>query len=487
MDRLYDKLMEYSENGDYPMHMPGHKRNLELCGEMNPYGIDITEIDGFDNLHQPEGILLSLSERISRLYSAANSYPLVNGSTSGILTGISAAVNRGDQVLIARNSHKSVYHGVILKDLNPVYCYPQYIEGFGIYGGILPENIEDALIIHPNIKLVVITSPTYEGIVSDIRKIAEITHRYGAYLLVDEAHGAHFGFHKGFPQSAVSLGADLVIQSLHKTLPSLTQTAVLHSNTRELDFRIRKHLAIYQSSSPSYLLMTGIDQCVRLLEERSEELFESYHRRLEKFYQEMNQLKHLRLLRPDQAGKYGIYDMDRSKLTISVRGTGMTGHELHELLHKQYHVMLEMEAMDYVLAMTSIADTEEGFNRLTNALLSIDQGFKESNFAPDSGQQLLQPVPEKAGTNRRYQITPPRIGRLPGEAWDEPVKLTALEESEGLISSAFLSLFPPGAPVLVPGEILSAELIDYILMAKKLGITVTGLIGEDKDRIEVIA
>lgn len=487
MDRLYNKLIEYGENGDYPMHMPGHKRNKELCGEMNPYAIDITEIDGFDNLHQPEGILLSLSERISRLFKAVHSYPLVNGSTAGILAGISAAVNQRDQVLIARNCHKSVYHGVILKDLNPVYCYPQYNEDYGIYGGFLPENIEEALITNPNIKLVVITSPTYEGIVSDIKKIAEVTHKHGAYLMVDEAHGAHFGFHKEFPQSAVSLGADLVIQSLHKTLPALTQTAVLHSNCRELDLRIRKYLAIYQSSSPSYVLMAGIDQCVRLLEEKSEELFESYNKRLEQFYQEMKRLRKLRLLRPDLAGQLGIHDFDRSKLTISVRGTGISGHELHERLHKQYHIMLEMEAMDYVLAMTSIGDTEEGFARLSNALLSIDQELEEKTPAEVSDRRTIPPDIGKSDLGTIYRIAPPAIELLPGEAFHKPVKIMVLEDSKGLISAAFLSLFPPGTPVLAPGEKISAELIDYIIMAKRLGITVTGLIGEEKDRIEVIA
>ncbi len=487
MDRLYDKLMEYSKNGDYPMHMPGHKRNTKLCSMMNPYAIDITEIDGFDNLHQPEGVLLSLSQRISHLFKAEYSYPLVNGSTAGILAGISAALNRGDQILIARNSHKSVYHGVILMDLNPVYCYPQFIEDFGIYGGILPENIEEALISNPKIKLVVITSPTYEGIVSDIKKIAEVTHRHGAYLLVDEAHGAHFGFHESFPQSAVSLGADLVIQSLHKTLPAFTQTAVLHSNIRELDSRIRKYLAIYQSSSPSYLLMAGMDQCVRLLEERSEELFEEYHRRLEQFYQEMNQLQYLRLLRPDVSWQHGIHDFDRSKLTISVRRTGMTGHELHEQLHKQYHLMLEMEAMDYVLAMTSIGDTKEGFARLSSALLSIDRELAKKYTVSASNRQQNQTDTISGVTNAILGFAPPTISLLPGEAWNKPVKIMALENSSGHVSAVFLSLFPPGAPVLAPGEMISAELIDYILLAKRSGITVTGLTGDNKDRIEIIA
>ncbi len=461
------------------MHMPGHKRNTELCRPMNPYSIDITEIKGFDNLHQPEEILLTLSERISRLYGARSSYPLVNGSTAGILAGISAAVHPGDKVLIARNCHKSVYHGVILRGLKPVYCYPQNIEEFALYGGILPENIEEALITHPDIKLVVITSPTYEGVVSDISEIAGIAHKYGAYLLVDEAHGAHFGFHQGFPQSAVRLGADLIIQSLHKTLPSLTQTAVLHCNAEELNTRIRKYLAIYQSSSPSYVLMAGIDQCIQLLEERAEDLFELYYNRLMKLYQEMGELSQLHLLGKDRIGQNGVYDLDPSKLAISVRGTGMNGHDLHQLLQQDYHIMLEMDAVDYVLAMTSIGDTEEGFGRMKEALRSIDQGI-ENRMAADAGRKIESGYAQ-------YRITPPRIERWPGEAWEEPVKSIEFEGSAGEVAAAFVSLFPPGAPLLVPGEVISQELIYHIQQAKRQGITVTGLTGEMMDKIEVIA
>ncbi|MDF2485430.1 MAG: Orn/Lys/Arg decarboxylase major region [Herbinix sp.] len=475
------------------MHMPGHKRNTELCEMGNPYAIDITEIEGFDNLHQPEGLLLSLGRRLSRMYGALSSYPLVNGSTAGILAGISATVRRGDKVLIARNCHKAVYHGVILLGLIPVYCYPQIVEGITPFGGILPENIEEALITHPDIKLVIITSPTYEGVVSDIKAIADITHKYGAYLLVDEAHGAHFGFHKGFPQSAVKLGADLVIQSLHKTLPAFTQSAVLHLNAEELIPRIRKYLAVYQSSSPSYLLLSGIDQCIHLLEEKADSLFEVYHSRLEQFYQEMAKLKKLSLLKRDRIGKYGVYELDPSKITISVQGTGLTGHDLHQLLHNKYQIMPEMEAPDYVLGMTSICDTKEGFERLTEALLAIDDSIEDLRVR---GYSVPEEVDHREGlkledydtTDRRVVpiMSPPEIKLLPSDAWNMPSIELDLRKSAGQISAAFLSLFPPGAPILIPGEVISEELIEYVLTVKRLGVTVTGLTGETMDRIEVV-
>jgi arginine/lysine/ornithine decarboxylase len=474
VDRLYNKLKSYSEEDYYPMHMPGHKRNTELMQMGNPYAIDITEIEGFDNLHQAEGILKQLAMRISRLYKAKKSFPLINGSTAGILAGISAATSKGDKVLLARNSHKSVYHATILRSLKPFYCYPQQREEMRVNGGILAENIEDALITNKDIKLVVVTSPTYEGVVSDIRAIAEVVHRHKALLLVDEAHGAHFGFHEKFPQSAICLGADLVIQSFHKTLPAFTQTAVLHSNRMELNHKIEQYLAIYQSSSPSYLLMAGIDRLVNLLEENAKELFIDYDKKLEEFKHRLEPLKHLTLIDRRIIGQDGIYDLDPSKITISVQNTQLTGHQLQELLREKYHIVMEMEASDYVLGMTSICDTNEGFERLAKALLAIDQeeasvhGKRESNV-----QQEKRPI---------HAIQ----AMSPSEAWEQETEQITLPRSIGRISATFVSLFPPGSPLIVPGELIEEGILEYIRNMKQVGITVTGLAGEQKDEIEVV-
>jgi arginine/lysine/ornithine decarboxylase len=452
----------------------------------NPYAIDITEIPGFDNLHQPEGVLLSLSQRISQLYGSGKAYPLVNGSTAGILAGISAAVNRGDKILLVRNAHKSVYHAVILMGLVPVYCYPQKVEGTTLYGGILPEKIEEALITDEEIRLVVITSPTYEGVVSDIRAISEIVHRHGALLLVDEAHGAHFGFHEGFPESSVTLGADLVIQSLHKTLPALTQSAVLHSNNNCLNDKIEKYLAIYESSSPSYLLLAGMENCVQILEEKTKELFDAYDKKLNRFYQSMMQLKRLRLMTQEVVGRHGIYALDRSKLIIYDLEKKVTGHQLQELLYKNYHIVMEMEAPEYVLGMTSICDTAEGFDRLERALLEIDRELDSACGAVETYK--MYPVKEKMskiGTELPSSYIPVQA-MLPAMAWDVPTELIEFSESAGRISANFLCLFPPGSPILVPGEVIDSRLIQYIEQVKQEGISVTGLTGENKDRINVV-
>ena len=471
MERLYDKLVRYSKQDYYPMHMPGHKRNSELLSMVNPYEIDITEIEGFDNLHHQEHILKNLSERIAKLFGAEKSYPLVNGSTSGILAGISAFTQRGDEILISRNSHKSVYHAVILNDLRPYYIAPKVIPGIPIQGGILPEEVEEMLVKHPDITLVVITSPTYEGIVSDIEKIAQVVHENDAILLVDEAHGAHFGFHESFPQSALKKGADIVIQSIHKTLPSFTQTAVLHSSNFAKSYQIEKYLEMYQSSSPSYLLLAGIDQCISFLEEKASSLFVDYYKNLNLFYKSIENLKNIKLLQRDIIGNNGIFDLDRSKLTILLRGITLTGHQLNKILREDYHIIMEMEAKDYILGMTSICDSSHGFERLGNALINLDKGLKK--------------VAENQIENMIDQYQPEQI-LLPTVALEQRTEFVKFNESCGRVSCTFVSLFPPGSPILVPGELITKQIICYIIQAKEYGLSITGITGKNKDMIEVI-
>jgi arginine decarboxylase len=492
LDRLYDKLVLYCNKDYYPMHMPGHKRNTGLLPMGNPYGIDITEIYGFDNLHQPEGILKALCERISIMYHAQKSYALVNGSTVGILTAISASLNRGDKILVARNCHKSVYNAIIQMELRPYYIYPEQAVDIPINCGISAKKTEEMLINIPDIKLVVITSPTYEGVVSDISAIAATVHRHGAVLLVDEAHGAHLGFNKYFPESAVTLGADLVVQSLHKTLPSFTQTAVLHCNLPELNHKIEHYLNIYQSSSPSYILMAGIDRCISLLEDQGTSLFKSFHENLINFYKSMQELTYLRI--PDRhiAGRFSIFDLDPSKITISVKNTPFSGHQMNEILRMQYHIEMEMEANDYVLAITSICDTKEGFERLEKALHAIDRemnGYcykndcynkKEANYDCVKTTAVIKNETDKSNVIGPVQVI------TPFEAIERKTELLYLSRSNGRVCASLVGLYPPGSPLIVPGEMIEEDLIKYLDQAKREGLTVSGLYGENYDKIEVV-
>ncbi|MDR2899851.1 MAG: aminotransferase class V-fold PLP-dependent enzyme, partial [Clostridiales bacterium] len=273
---MFDEIINYTNKGIYPFHMPGHKRNTDfLSFGADPVSIDLTEVYGTDNLQNPEGIIKDMEEKASELFGADRTYAIVNGATGGILAAVLSCAKKNDTVLFARNCHMSAYSGLALCDYNIKYLYPQ-ISAFGFPGPIALSSVEKAFGCDPNIRVVFITSPTYEGFVSDIAAIAEIAHSHGALLIVDEAHGAHFNFSSIFPTPAIKSGADIVIQSLHKTLPALTQCALLHTNGSRVNHELlRAALNMVNSSSPSYVLMSSIDKCLDFLE-NSAGVFETY-------------------------------------------------------------------------------------------------------------------------------------------------------------------------------------------------------------------
>lgn len=479
--------------------MPGHKRNTKLIKRyglwdecLTPYDIDITEIDNFDNLHNPKGIIKEAERLAARLYGARESIYSVNGSTGAIIA-VLGLIDRGEAVLMARNCHKSVYHGVELYGLVPYYLEGE-TDSLGIYQSISPKEVEEALRTsafrrkdldkernaeNPNnsgIKLVVITSPTYEGVVSDIADIADICHRYGAFLLVDEAHGAHFGFDDYFPASAVSLGADFVVQSFHKTLPSYTQTAVLHicNGNEDVINKIRRQFNLLETSSPSYIFLAGMEGSLNLIKDHGRELFDDYKKRLISFREGVATLKNIRLYLPLNAFNY-----DYGKLVITA-GDNL-GAKLYRYLYDEHHLVMEMKSKDYVIAMTSIFDTDEGFYRLLKALTELDSD--ETFFTLDN----------KA--NFDYTLMDRRWGTLPERKYIpfEAVRLAdiygkykvSLEKSRGLTSADYVYFYPPGIPLLVPGEVIEENVIRHIKAARLAGIEVYG--GIDGNGIFVCA
>ena len=466
MTELYDRLHQYSDSDYYGFHMPGHKRNAERFGSGLPYGIDITEIEEFDDLHHPDGILKKAQEEASRVYGAGETRFLVNGSTAGILSAILGCTRKGDQVLVGRNCHKSVYHAIYMNELEPVYLYPGFRPDIQLNTEISVSAVKAALNEHSRVKAVILVSPTYDGVVSDIRGIAREVHKRGIPLIVDEAHGAHFGFHPYFPESALRQGADVVIHSLHKTLPALTQTALLHVEGDLADReRIFRYLDMLQSSSPSYVLMAGIDRCIHLLGEKREELFAPYVEGLEKLRQRLVHLEKISLAETEH--------YDRSKLVLSVAGADMTGRELYLRLLETYHLQLEMAAGSYALAMTSVGDTEEGFRRLGDALEEIDRSAGER---PAGAAGLAGALPKNETV-----LTSARMEELSGEK--ESVRKLPLEECAGHVSTEYAYLYPPGIPVIVPGERISRESVEMLLTSRSQGFSLEGMEEEGSIRV----
>jgi len=381
---LYEKIGKYCEDGFYPMHMPGHKRNAGFLPQGLSCRFDITEIPGFDDLRDPQGVLRDTADLAAKLYRCRDAFILINGSTVGILAAIGAHTERGDKILTVNNCHWSTPNAAELFGLDVVYINAVVDDISAVPCSVSPDDVADALIKHPDIKLVVITSPTYEGVISDIEGIAAIVHNAGAVLLIDSAHGAHLGFSPDFPENASTSGADIVVISLHKTLPALTQCSLLLACGERANIeRIRYLLNILQTSSPSYVLLASADHCLRLLETDGERLFGEYMKNLELFGQRISGLNNLSVIYHNSMPlPCGFFGFDPGKIVIGMSSCGagnkkaaVSGSLVADKLRKEYKIEVERVNENYIIAMTSICDTREGFIRLADALCDIDRNI----------------------------------------------------------------------------------------------------------------
>ena len=419
---LHDDLKKLNR---YPFHMPGHKRSDDfgIAGS----DIDITEIDGFDNLHCPNGSILEIEEKLSQLYESSYSFMHVNGSTVGILASIFAVTERGDKIIIARNCHKSVYNACFLRELDVVYIEPEFDCEDGYYTEINQETVDRAITENPDAKALVITSPTYEGNVSNI--ISDIP------LIIDAAHGAHFGF-GNFPKYP---NGDIVISSLHKTLPSLTQTAALNVFNKNYTDEIRKYLAIFETSSPSYILMNSVSKCVEFLL-NSEKAFAEYEKNLAEFYKtRLNNLQ------------FKIGD-DRGKIVVSTAHCDIRGTELADILRNEFAIECEMASLNYVILMTSVADKAEAYGMLANALKTVDERLTKRTAKPIKKLS----IPKNACKISDVKNTAP----------------VPLSEATGKICGEFVYAYPPDIPIIVPGEQISSAIIENICEMLESGINI---------------
>lgn len=399
--------------GTYPFHMPGHKRNKKF--NIDGSEIDITEIDGFDDLHNPTEIIKVLEKDIAELFGYKKSIISVNGATCCILASISAVCNKGDEIIIARNCHKSVYNACYINELDVHYIQPEFDEEFGMYTNITQKSLDDMLAEFPNSKAVVITSPTYEGVISKVNSPVP--------LIIDCAHGAHFGFADWLPERQ---NGDIIIQSLHKTLPSLTQTAVIHINNSKFEGDVKKYMDIFESSSPSYVLLNSIDICVDYLKNCKSD-FDIYKNRLDKFYDEIKKLKNITVFKND----------DLTRIVLSAKG--YTGIELSNHFRKN-GIEPEGATLNYVILISTIGDTDEGFERLLSALKNIENRKDTKRFI-----NRIE-IPEKFCKSSEVNNT----------------VITPLSECENKICASDIFAYPPGIPIITSGEIISREILDYI-------------------------
>ena len=455
-------LTEHADKHTVSFHMPGHKGSAiykkfgytEFLEKM--MDCDITEIIGADNLFQTEGILKAAQEEYAKLYGVKRAYMLVNGTSGGVIAAIMASVPKGGKLVMARNSHKAIYNALLLADIQPVYAYPEMIEEYGISGEITAEEITRCLDENPDASAVILPSPNYYGICSDIRKIAEIVHARGKILIVDQAHGAHLKFFSdcGFsdmPQSAEEQGADIAVNSIHKTLASFTQSAALTFNSDLLDhYTLEDKLQMIQSTSPSYILMGSLDINADIIKNHKEEVFTAWHDALAYFYAEAENISGLAVIRDAK--------LDFTKINLDMSAYGLSGAELEQMLMEK-GIYAELTTGNILMCMTGIGNTKADMEKLLEALREI-----AASHPLAEGKKQTPPAVLEA----RFELcaVPSKKERVP------------LSEGAGRICASSIIPYPPGIPFICPGERITEEVITYIAALREAGEKVIGVNAE---------
>ncbi|MDF2987895.1 MAG: Orn/Lys/Arg decarboxylase major region [Eubacterium sp.] len=492
---IYNYLRKYAEENINIFHMPGHKLGSGVPQELaqDLLQLDLTEVEGTDNLHYPEGIIQEAQELAARAFGADRTFFLVNGSTCGVQAAIMSVCARGQKLIVGRDAHKAVASGLILSGAEPVFVYPEFNEEFGISAEIKPEAIENALCANPDAAAVLITRPNYYGICSDIEKICSLVHSYGKILIVDEAHGAHFAFNDRLPQSALKHGADICIQSAHKTLPALTQGAYLHVKDERVNTdRLASTLSMLQTSSPSYIIMSYLDIARELMEEEGGTKLDKLIDTNARFREELEKTNVYKVLTGGSVGIKTIHDPTR--LVVNIRKLGMSGYEADRILRDKYRTQIEMADNENLVMITTVSDSRDNLERLLQALkeLSLAQSLDKEEAGRGAHPGILESHNLREILREKYKKTAEHqsagidmenrgvhsenlFARKPWEAYYAQKEQVSMEESCSRICADIITPYPPGIPLLYPGEIITASCIKYITDILDAGGKVNGI------------
>ena len=457
---VLNALINLMEEDHISFHFPGHKNKNTLIewGKYIPY-IDTTETEGMDNLLEPRGIIKESQELAAKAFGAKATYYAVNGSTGSNYIAMATIAKPGDKVLVQRNSHKSMYNGMILNRLNPIYLYPNYNEKYHVLTGLYPEDIEQAILENPDIKAVIITTPNYYGVCSDIEEIVRVVHKYDKILMVDEAHGAHMVFSDKAPISAIQAGADIVIHSTHKTLPSFTQTSMIHVGTDRIDLnKLRDRYTLFTTTSPSYLFTLSNEIAAAYMDGEGREKLSQNIELIDKVIKRLNQIDRVFVFTGDKDDPT-IHDKDNTKLLFRI--DGIKGSKVKRILREKYNIRLEMSDYYYGLALTTVMNDEDDFEKL---ILAVEDIAKKEPY-------------EELNKIMKMKIY---------DSYYAKKEVVNLKDSIGRISAASVIPYPPGIPLIVPGEEITQELYDHIMFIMENGLEIVGLMGYNKDQIVVI-
>ncbi len=475
---IIDGLKKYILEKNIRFHMPGHKgKDYFSMWADEVRKMDVTEVLGTDNLHDPKGIILESQRLAAKAFGAKKTLYSVNGTTGGIYGAISAVTKPGDRILIQRNCHRSVYNATIFNQLNCEYIHPVYNEKWNIVTGILADDVDRKIKEYPDIKAVVITNPSYYGICSNIKAIAEIVHKYDKILIVDEAHGSHFRFSENLPTTAIEAGADICIQSTHKTLPAFTQASMIHVGTDRVNVdRLKKMVSMYQTTSPSYLLLSSLDLARAYMESEGKNKLNQVIDYIRKSTSYLKGLDGVKVFDSDNINDKDIFDFDVMKLLIHV--DTLSGAKLESILRRKYNIQLEMSDYFYGLALCSVYDDIQDVNQFVQAIEDILKNSKKGKIEINNVNQNY------FGSISRY--IEPKIEVPLHDAFHREKEIINMHKSIGAISGGFVIPYPPGIPILCPGEVVTSEIIEYIDSLKSNNVHVLGLLNKHEKEIEVI-
>ncbi len=476
------------DSGVIPFHTPGHMQGKGMDRALRDFlgdnilAIDLTQIRGLDDLLQPEYAIQEAQELAAEAYGADHSFFLINGSTSGNQIMMMTALNPGEKIALPRNAHKSAMGGLIMSGAEPVWMKPEVDDGLHMDHTVTPATVLRTLEHDPSIKAIYIVSPTYYGVAADLEAIAAVTHDAGIPLLVDEAWGPHFHFHPALPIDAIAAGADMCINSTHKMLGSLSQTAMLHQKGDRIKLdRLKAVVKLFLSTSPNLVLVASLDVARRQMAMEGGALLSHTIELANDTRRRLNNIPGIYCFGEEQVGKPGVFDLDPTKITITVKSLGYTGYEAEEILRRRYNVQCELADLFNTLALFTIGTTQEAADRLVYGVKELSREDRPIDVFSPSG------VLERRLQTGTYNLPPiPPIRMNPREAFLAPTEFVRFKESAGRVCAEVITPYPPGIPVISPGEEITEGIIAYLDLEKKAGVRMQGPYDSELRQIRVV-
>ena len=484
----FDALEQYVETEVLTFHVPGHQQGRGMPKRFrdfiakNGLKADITQVLGMDDIHRPETVCKRAQELAAEAYGMDHSYFLINGSSSGNQSMVLAALRPEDVVLVPRNAHRSTTAAVILSGARPVFYEPPYDEDMHVDHAPTVEIVRAALDRHPETKAMLFTSPTYYGATADVHGLVELGHSRGVMVLADEAWGAHLHFHPDLPASAVEAGADIVVQSTHKLLAGMSQASMLHLKGDRVDRgRLEAVLKMFLSTSPSCLLVASLDVARHQMVHEGQALLGRAIELANLARDGINKIPGMRCFGPELLERPGVHGWDPTRLTISAAGLGFTGYEVERYLRFEHNIQIELSELFNVVALLTIGHEEEHVHRLVTALEQLPYATHTFDMA-----ERLSMFEKKAGKKFELPDFPPQALTL-RQAFDAPYQTVPLEESAGRVCAELITPYPPGIPVICPGEVINEEIIEYLKVELSAGARIQGCFDQELKTIRVVA